>query len=214
MRVSAVYFYFGETLIDRTREYAAIARELGTTPHTFSAVFGAVIAAGGDVNDALAHFGISRSAAHALASVPPLAEVDVYPDVRAALTQLRGAGLKVGIVGNQPAGVSAELRALELPADTIATSADWGTAKPAPAFFARIIADADSPADEIVYVGDQLDNDVVPALDAGLQAIRILRGPWGALIRDSAAESRCLAVVESLTEVADRLVSLPGGAGQ
>jgi FMN phosphatase YigB (HAD superfamily) len=201
MPICAVYFDIGETLIDRTREYAAIAKYLNVSPHTFSSVFGAVISAGGDVDDVLARFGLDRASVRQLADVPPLAEADLYCDARPTLRRLRDQGLRVGIVGNQPASVTAELRALKLPADEVATSADWGVAKPDPSFFGRVIASAGAPPGEIVYVGDQIDNDVLPALAAGLQAVRVLRGPWGALMRDRDAESRCLAVVDNLDEL-------------
>jgi HAD superfamily hydrolase (TIGR01549 family) len=205
MPITAVYFDIGETLVDRNREYAAIARYLNISPHTFSSVFGAVIAAGGEVDDVLARFDTDRAAVRELAHVPALAEADLYRDARAVLQRLRDHGLRIGIVGNQPASLTAELRALELPADEIATSADWGVAKPDASFFAQVIASAGAEPGDIVYVGDQIDNDVLPALAAGLQAVRILRGPWGALIRDEDAESRCLAVVSDLDELADLL---------
>ncbi len=32
---------------------------------------------------------------------------------------------------------------------------------------------------EVLYVGDRLDNDVLPAKSAGMQAVLIRRGPWG-----------------------------------
>jgi HAD superfamily hydrolase (TIGR01509 family) len=205
MPITAVYFDIGETLVDRNREYASIARYLSVSPHTFSSVFGAVIAAGGDVDDVLARFDTDRAAVRGLARVPALAEIDLYPDARPTLQRLRDHGFRVGIVGNQPASLAAELRALNLPADEVATSADWGAAKPAPSFFARVIASAGAAPGDIVYVGDQIDNDVLPALAAGLQAVRVLRGPWGALIRDRDAENRCLAVVDDLDELADLL---------
>jgi HAD superfamily hydrolase (TIGR01549 family) len=205
--IAAVYFDIGETLIDRSREYGAIAHELGVPAHTFSAVFGGVIAQGGTVDDVLARFGSTRLAARSLKSVPAIGEVDLYPDVRECLHRLQVSGLRVGVVGNQPAGFSAELKALNLPADDVATSADWGVAKPDPRFFARLVASAGVAPAQIVYVGDQLDNDVVPALAAGLQAVRLLRGPWGALIRDDEIERRCLAVVDNLDELADLLTA-------
>ena len=37
------------------------------------------------------------------------------------------------------------------------------------------------PAGEIAYVGDRVDNDVEPALAAGMVAVHIRRGPWGYL---------------------------------
>jgi HAD superfamily hydrolase (TIGR01549 family) len=204
--IRAVYFDIGETLLDRAREYAAIASQLGISPHTFSAVFGAVVTAGGDVNDVMARFGTTRDAARAAATIPSLAESDLYPDARECLTRLRADGFRVGVVGNQPPGLAAELRALELPADVLATSAEWGVAKPDPAFFQRLVESAGFLPAEIVYVGDQIDNDVRPALAAGLQAVRIRRGPWGELVHDPVAEAACFAVVRSLDELADLLI--------
>ena len=46
--ISAVVFDVGECLVDETREYGAWADWLGVPRHTFSAVFGAVIARGLD----------------------------------------------------------------------------------------------------------------------------------------------------------------------
>src|SRR6202012_6296133 len=66
-------------------------------------------------------------------------EEDLYPDVRPALTRLRADGLWVGIAGNQTARAGGILRALDLPADMVATSEDWGAAKPAPDFFRSMI---------------------------------------------------------------------------
>jgi FMN phosphatase YigB (HAD superfamily) len=205
--IRAVYFDIGETLLDRTREYAAWASWLGVPAHTFSAVFGAMIAAGHPVRDVVAVFAPEPGFAeqrHAMTEagvVPPLAEQDVYPDVRPALRALRELGLRVGIAGNQPAGISDELRDLDLPADEVRTSDDWHLAKPDPRFFTKIVEACHCPPDEIVYVGDQLANDVTAAVDAGLRSVRLLRGPWGMLQRDPAVEARCLAVVGSLTEL-------------
>ena len=47
--------------------------------------------------------------------------------------------------------------------DLVASSERWGVEKPSPEFFARVVAEADRPADEIAYVGDRVDNDVLPA---------------------------------------------------
>jgi hypothetical protein len=45
--IDAVVFDVGETLVDETREYGNWADWLGVPRHTFSAVFGAVIASEG-----------------------------------------------------------------------------------------------------------------------------------------------------------------------
>jgi FMN phosphatase YigB (HAD superfamily) len=60
--------------------------------------------------------------------------------------------------------------------DFVGSSERWGVEKPAAGFFARVVEAARAPAGEILYVGDRVDNDVVPALAAGLRAVRIRRG--------------------------------------
>lgn len=47
--------------------------------------------------------------------------------------------------------------------------------KPDAGFFQHIVEHAGVPAAEIVYVGDRVDNDVLPASAAGLKAMRIRR---------------------------------------
>ena len=54
--IEAVVFDVGETLVDETREYGTWADWLGVPRHTFSAVFGAVIALGMDYRDAFQYF--------------------------------------------------------------------------------------------------------------------------------------------------------------
>ena len=205
--IRAVYFDIGETILDRTREYQGWAEWLGLPAHTFSAVFGAMIAEGRPVRDVIARFrpqpDFATQHRQLVASglVPALAEVDLYSDVRATLKELRTGDLRVGIVGNQPETISVQLRALDLPADMIASSQEWRIAKPSREFFERIVLDAGVEAGEIVYVGDQLEHDVRPALGAGMPAIRVLTGPWGHLVRDDVVEGKCLAVVDRLSEI-------------
>ena len=55
------------------------------------------------------------------------------------------------------------------------------SSKPDPAFFARLIEEAAVAPEKIAYVGDRVDNDILPALAAGLVAVHIRRGPWGLL---------------------------------
>jgi FMN phosphatase YigB (HAD superfamily) len=93
-------------------------------------------------------------------------------------------GLWVGIAGNQTARAGKILRELALPVHLMATSAEWGVAKPDPAFFRKVIDTAPGHAEEIVYVGDHRDNDLIPAKAAGLRAAYLRRGPWGHLWAD------------------------------
>ncbi len=71
------------------------------------------------------------------------------------------------------------LARLGLPVSFRAASAVWGVEKPSPRFFERVIDAAGVPAERIAYVGDRLDNDVIPASNAGMFAVFLRRGPWG-----------------------------------
>lgn len=190
MAVVSVVFDVGETLLDDTREFGAWADWIGVPRHTFSAVLGAVTAVGRNNAETFGYFrpgfdlAAERERREQAGAGETYSEADLYPDVRPALTALREMGLWVGIAGNQTAKAGRILRKLGLPADLIATSADWGVAKPDPAFFRRVIQAAPGDPAEIVYVGDHRDNDLAPAKEAGLRAAFIRRGPWGHLWAD------------------------------
>jgi len=207
--IRAVVFDVGEVIVDETREYGTWADWLGVPRHTFSAVFGAVVASGRDYREVFGEFrpGFDLAAerdARAAAGRPESFDADdLYPDAVACMSELRAAGLLVGVVGNQTARAESILRGLDLPADWIGTSASWGVEKPSPEFFHRVVAEAAAQPAEVLYVGDRLDNDVRPALASGLQAALIRRGPWGMLLSDPEAENRCLGVMSDL-------VGLPG----
>lgn len=208
MRVRAVVFDIGETLLDDSREFGAWADWIGVPRHTFSAVLGAVTASGRDNAETFQYFRpgfdlpAERRQREEAGCGEVYAEEDLYPDARPTLKVLREMGLWVGAAGNQTAHAATLLRALALPADLIATSGEWGVAKPDPGFFARIVDAAGTAPDEVVYVGDHRDNDLVPAKAAGLRTAHIRRGPWGYLWADDAA-LRAVAdwQVRSLTEL-------------
>jgi FMN phosphatase YigB (HAD superfamily) len=92
-----------------------------------------------------------------------------------------------------------------LPVDVIASSAGWGVEKPAPAFFTRVAEAANTAPERIAYVGDRLDNDVLPARAAGMVAVFLRRGPWGYLhaLRPEVAQADIQ--IESLSELPARL---------
>ncbi|WP_086708184.1 HAD family hydrolase [Streptomyces antimycoticus] len=183
----AVVFDVGETLIRDDRGWARWADWLKVPRHTVSALVGAVVAQGHDNADALRlirpdiDIAAERAAMEAAGVGEELSEADLYPDVRPALAALREKGLRVVIAGNQAAHVGQLLRELDLPVDEIATSGEWGVAKPDPRFFARVLDLAGTPPDKTVYVGDHPANDIRPAKAAGLRVAHLRRGPWGHL---------------------------------
>jgi len=183
--IEAVVFDVGETLVDETREYGTWADWLGVPRHTFSSVFGAVIALGMDYRETFQYFrpGFKLDAERARradAGLPEwFGEDDLYSDVRPCITALIDMDVWVGVAGNQTSRAGEILRKLDLPADLIATSEDWGASKPDLSFFRALISAAPCEASRIVYVGDRLDNDLKPAKAAGMRTAFIRRGPWG-----------------------------------
>jgi HAD superfamily hydrolase (TIGR01549 family) len=204
--IRAVWFDVGEVLINETREYHAWADWLGVPRHTFSAVFGAVIARGQDYRDVFQVFrpGFDLDAERQARMDAGLGEYlnagDLYPDARPCLQALKDTGYFVGIAGNQTARAGQFLRELNLPCDVLATSDDWGVAKPSPAFFAKLIEASGHSADEIAYVGDRIDNDIRPAAGAGLFTVRLRRGPWGYI---ASARDEPGVQIDTLSQLAD-----------
>ncbi|ATE57642.1 HAD family hydrolase [Actinosynnema pretiosum] len=188
--VAAVVFDVGETLLDDSREWGAWADWVGVPRHTFSTVLGAVTAAGRDNAETFQYFrpGFDVARERQLREDAGLGERieegDFYPDVRTALAELRALGLWIYIAGNQTDRVAELLRAMDLPVDGIATSGEWGVAKPAAEFFTRVVEMTPADAHEVLYVGDHRDNDVVAAKASGLRTALIRRGPWGYLWAD------------------------------
>jgi len=73
----------------------------------------------------------------------------------------------------------AALESFGLEARLITTSAELGVAKPSPDFFRKALAMSDFDPAEVLYVGDRLDNDVIPARSFGMRTALLERGPWG-----------------------------------
>jgi lincosamide nucleotidyltransferase A/C/D/E len=102
---------------------------------------------------------------------------------------VKAKGRSVGVAGNFSADVlDRAILDAELPVDVVGGSERWGVSKPSNAFFEHLIEAAGVPAAQIAYIGDRLDNDVLPARDAGIYGIFIERGPWGEVHARKAAE--------------------------
>jgi FMN phosphatase YigB (HAD superfamily) len=195
--IDAVVFDVGETLVDESIEYHNWADWLGVPRHTFSAVFGAVIASGRSHLEAFKYFRpdfdlpAEREARTAAGRPEGYGERDLYPDARPTLAALKDAGYLVLIAANQTTASHRILESLDLPVHLVTTSGMWGDLeKPDPAFFAKVVEVCDGvsraqgrgpllDAGSILYVGDRLDNDLRPAWGAGLRTAFIRRGPWG-----------------------------------
>ncbi|WBP89551.1 HAD family hydrolase [Kitasatospora cathayae] len=219
MTIKAVVFDVGECLVDETREYGTWADWLGVPRHTFVAQFGAVIAQGGDYRETFQvfrpGFDLYEEREKRAASGQPehFGEEDLYADVRPAFAQLRADGLWLAIAGNQTVRAGGILRELfTADVDLIGTSDDWGASKPDPEFFRRVAEAAPVASSEILYVGDRLDNDVLPAGQAGMQTALIRRGPWGWIQQHDPATARATFRIDSLGELSELIAKFNAGA--
>lgn len=196
--IRVVVFDVGETLVDETRAWSVAADHVGVTRLTLLGALGSLIERGEDHRRVWDLLGVD-----APAEPVEIEARDLYPDAVPCLAALRSAGYRVGLAGNQPASAERALGRLGLPADFVASSAGWGVEKPSPEFFARVSAAAGLPPGQVAYVGDRLDNDVIPARAAGMFAVFIRRGPWGYV-----QAARCgSGVADARIEALDQLVA-------
>lgn len=211
--IRAVCFDVGETLIDETRHWLEWASFLGVPAMTLFTAIGVIMERGESLRRVFEIFRPGLDPAHArkLRAAQgwtyDFIQEDLYPDAIPCLTALRARGYRILIAGNQPKEAEAALRRLHLPADVIASSAGWGVAKPDPAFFARVIEAAGEPPDAIAYVGDRLDNDVLPSRKAGMTAVFVRRGPWGWMHAEKPEIAQAHIRLDNLLELPARLES-------
>jgi putative hydrolase of the HAD superfamily len=102
-----------------------------------------------------------------------------FPDVRDALEALRAAGLRLVVLSNWDASLPDTLSATGLAelVDGWIASASLGASKADPAVFERALELAGCAAAETVHVGDSIDEDVLPAIAAGVRPVLVAR--WG-----------------------------------
>jgi HAD superfamily hydrolase (TIGR01662 family) len=199
----AVFFDVGETLVDEERWWRELCERTGLQPHVVWAALGVTIERGEEHDALWAHLGVERPDGWWEELMYSFA--DLYPDALDCLQRTRAQGLQVGIAGNQTEALEQWAREEGLPADVVASSASLGVRKPDREFFMRLAVLAECSPDELAYVGDRVDNDVLPAAAAGLMAIHVRRGPWGRLQR---TPPEAAVGLDDLASLPDALASL------
>jgi len=171
LALKAVIFDVGETLIDETGMWERAADAAGVPRFTLMGILGGLAARGEHHRRVWELLGVEPAASS-------WERDDLYPDALPAIDALRSLGVRVAAVGNMPSATEDLLQA-EL--EVLGSMESWGVAKPEAAFFDRIVSVLELASHEIAYVGDRVDNDVQPAIAAGMVAVRVRRGPWGIL---------------------------------
>jgi putative hydrolase of the HAD superfamily len=127
----------------------------------------------------------------------------LFGDVQDALKRLRRQGVRLGILSNFPTHLEETLRQHGIHGyfDFFVVSSLVGLEKPDPAIFELAIERAGVPKEQILYVGDHVDDDIRGARAVGLSAILIDR-------HDRWPEADCVRI-RSLSELAE-VVGDPG----
>jgi FMN phosphatase YigB (HAD superfamily) len=214
MAVKAVFFDIGETLVSEARLWSGWAAYLGVPAKSFLSVLEEVIAQGEHHRMVFERLrpGFDVEAARldraARGDVDLFDARDLYPDVAPCLRILRERGYVVGVAGNQPEAADRALRSLGLDIDLIASSGTWRVEKPSPVFFENLVSAANVSPWEVAYVGDRLDNDVLPSRRAGMISVFLERGPWGRAHAMRAEAALSDVWIKTLSELPDALSNL------
>ena len=120
----------------------------------------------------------------------------VFDDVMPALDDLASRGFRLGIVSNWDTRLKPLLEKLKLDGffEFVSVSCDIGFTKPSPVIFEHTIGKFGLPPERMLHVGDQVDEDVKGAQDAGLHSLLI----------DRNAQSGP-GVINQLTELSQRI---------
>lgn len=137
---------------------------------------------------------------------------DIYPDTRPTLERIVAMGYRTGAAGNMQADTESVLARSGLPLDFIGSSERWGVQKPDLRFFEYVIRAGRTTADQSIYVGDRIDNDILPTRAVGMRAVFVRRGPWAevhATRPEAAAADRTIGTLADLPAVLEEWRSDP-----
>jgi HAD superfamily hydrolase (TIGR01549 family) len=209
--VEMICFDFGFTLWSEERAWSDWAQWLGISTLEFFPVLGSVIERGEPYQRAFETFkpGIDlaqeRHAQKEAGLSVSFRPDELYSDVLPSLKDLRAAGYRLSVAGNYFAEFATGLREMNLPLEFIGSSDEWNMTKPSPEFFDRIGKLSGLSPSQIAYVGDRVDNDVLPSKAAGMTSVFLRRGPWGLIHAKRPEAGKADIRIDSLRELKDAL---------
>lgn len=205
--IRAVVFDVGETLLDERGLWHRWADWLDVPRARFTDALKDVVRRGAHHRQVFEvfrpgfDFEAAASARRAAGDDPGFRTEDFHCDALPCLERLRCAGFRLGIAGNTSAATERFLIEAGAAADFISSAASWGTEKPSPAFFAHVVEAAGVAPAEVAYVGDRIDNDVLPAMRAGLAGVFLRRGIWADVHRAGPEAARADMTIDTLAEL-------------
>ncbi len=205
MGVKFIYFDVGYTLVDEERVWAARCREQASTAEAralgLSAddIFGEIVNASRSYlpqyRTVVKRFGFTEVA-------PYRHELErLYPQAREVLERL-SAEYRLGVIANQTDGLRKRLAdfGIERYFSEIISSWDYGVMKPDLELFRIGIERSGVSPDEVVMVGDRLDNDIFPANSVGMRTVWVKQG-FGGIQTPRSMEYEPTATVESIGKI-------------
>jgi putative hydrolase of the HAD superfamily len=132
---------------------------------------------------------------------------ELYDDVPAALGELAGAGIRVGLISNSHRCLASFQSHFELQGLIAAavSSSEHGFMKPHPSIFLAALQLVNVPAREALMVGDSVRQDVEGALRAGMRAVLLNRGN-APMPREADLRERGVPVIRSLSELSNLVI--------
>jgi HAD superfamily hydrolase (TIGR01549 family) len=124
----------------------------------------------------------------------------LFPDVLPALRALRARGLRLALLSNTQ---SFDLEVLEEPAlgeliEALHLSCHTGRLKPEPEAYLGVARELALPPGELLMVGDRLEDDVIGARAAGLEALLLRRRSEGLSHREEDRDEPWIGSLEEL----------------
>lgn len=121
-------------------------------------------------------FGVHRNASEDMAEFwDGVLRRELYPEVHSVFQKLRESH-RIYIASNADTGVIHQLlKKTSLQVDGIFTSEDFECYKPADAFYKKLLEQIPYSPEELLFVGDSLQEDVLSPIEHGMQAVWICR---------------------------------------
>jgi 2-haloacid dehalogenase len=153
------------------------------------------------MTDAMRELGASDADAPALAEALPTWEP--FPEVRAALEDVRSRDWKLGILSNTDRDfIDASMQGIGVPFEVAIVASEIGSYKPGHRHWERFFDETGASREQHVHVAQSHFHDIVPATELGLRSIWINR--YGE--RHEPAPTRELSDLSRLPDTLDELV--------
>ena len=196
-----LFFDIGSTLVDESIAYRKrIERTVANTDISYDEFYRKMVEISKQNQDAYN----SAVAVYGLNKVPWNSDDEiVYPEAEECLREL-SKRYKIGIIANQNPGSRERLEKMGLLKyiDIVVASAEEGVAKPDLRIFRIALERADCKPEEVVMIGDRIDNDIIPAKKIGMKTVWIRQG-FGGYAELKTVEEQPYYIVNTLAEITE-----------